>query len=76
MTHKIYENMNKKQISLLLLCELSKAFDSVSHHILLEKLRHTSIDNFWFDDYLEERTQWVRLNSTHSRKINVTHGVP
>ncbi len=68
--------MDKKQISLLLLCDLSKAFDSVSHHILLEKLRHTSNDNFWFGDYLRERTQSVRFTSTHSRKINVTHGVP
>ncbi len=76
MTNKIYENMDKKQISLLMLCDLSKAFDCVSYHILLEKLRHTSKDNFWFDDYLRERTQSVRFNSTHSRKINVTHGVP
>ncbi len=68
--------MDKKQISLLLLCDLSKAFDSVSHHILHEKLRHTSIDNVWLDDYLRERTQSVRFNSTQSREINVTHGVP
>ncbi len=68
--------MDKKQISLLTLCDLSKAFDSVSHHILLEKLRRTSIDNFWFDDYLRERFQSVRLNSTQSRKTNVPHGVP
>ncbi len=68
--------MDKKQISLLTLCDLSKTFDSVSHNILLEKLRRTSIDNFWFDNYLRERSQSVRLNSTQTRKTNVTHGVP
>ncbi len=30
-TDKIYKNMDNKSISLLTLCDLSKAFDSVSH---------------------------------------------
>ncbi len=50
-TNKIYKNIDKKQISLLTLCDLSKTFDSVNHHIPLEKLWRTSIGNFWFDDY-------------------------
>ncbi len=60
--------MDKKEISLLLLCDLSKAFDSVSHHILLEKLRHTSIDSFWFDDYLRENS--IGSLKQHSVKKN------
>ncbi len=49
-TNEIYKNMDSKKISLLTLCALSKAFDSVNHSILLEKLENTVIDKFWFDD--------------------------
>ena len=42
-TKKIYENMDNKKLSLLTLCDLSKAFDSVSHPILLDKLLKLNI---------------------------------
>ena len=75
-TDKIYHNMDNKQISLLTLCDLSKAFDSVSHPILLQKLSKVNIDRFWFVSYLENRTQCVRLQNTKSSQLNVKFGVP
>lgn len=75
-TNKIYDNMDKKEISLLTLCDLSKAFDSVNHTILLEKMNNTSIDTFWFKDYLSNRTQSVRLNNSISSILPVKFGVP
>ncbi|XP_045115984.1 uncharacterized protein LOC123507276 [Portunus trituberculatus] len=63
-TDKIYKNMDNKRISLLTLCDLSKAFDSVSHQILIEKLKLADVDAFWFEDYLNERSQSVRLNTS------------
>ena len=75
-TDKIYNNMDNKRISLLTLCDLSKAFDSVSHSILLQKLGKITVDQFWFENYLCERTQSVRLNNTVSPKSDVAYGVP
>ncbi len=37
-TNKLYSNMNNKKLPLLTLLDLSKAFDSVHHFTLLEKL--------------------------------------
>ena len=73
-TNKIYNNMDQKNISLLTLCGLSKAFDSASHKILLKKW--LSIDNFWFNDYLNNRTMSVRLKDVTSKEQNVNYGVP
>ncbi len=68
--------MDNKSISLLTLCDLSKAPDSVSHSILLSKCTHLSIDSFWFKDYVSNRTQSFLLNNTVSSIQNIAYGVP
>ncbi len=68
--------MDAKKVSILTLCDLSKAFDSVSSEILLSKCAELHIDNFWFKSYLSERSQSVRLSNILSDKINVCYGVP
>ena len=75
-TDKLYENMDKKHVSLLTLCDLSKAFDSVSHDILLKKCYKLNIDDFWLNSYLSERTMSVRLNNVISNKQKIGYGVP
>ena len=75
-TDKIYNNIDENKITLLTLCDLSKAFDSVNHKILLKKLIDHHIDTFWFEDYLSYRTQSVRIGKTISSKLNVPFGVP
>lgn len=72
----IYQNMDDKKITLLTLCDLSKAFDSVNHTILLEKLSKVWVDHFWFTNYLTDRTQSVRLNNFTSSKLTTCFGVP
>ena len=75
-TNKIYENIENKKISLLLLLDLSKAFDSVHHQILLDKCTKLSIDNFWFDSYLKDRIQSVRIGTVLSSPTKISFGVP
>ena len=55
---------DRKQITALVLLDLSKAFDNIYHKILLSKLR--VLDVFreaieWFRSYLSDRTQCVRI---------------
>ena len=59
--------------------DLKKAFDTVSHTILLKKLSHYGFrgtSNAWFKSYLTKRTQFVSINNQKSSKIVVEHGVP
>ena len=75
-TEKLYSNIDNKIISLLLLLDLSKAFDSVSHKILFTKFQKYNIDSSWFRSYLSERYQSVRINDILSAPCPVTFGVP
>ncbi len=75
-TDKIYNNRDNKSVSLLTLCDLSKAFHSVSHSILLSKCANLDIDSFWFKDCVVIRTQSIRLNNTISSIRNIAYGVP
>ena len=72
----IYDNIDNQRISLMILLDLSKAFDSVSHDILLKKCNQLGTDEFWFKDYLSDRAQSVRLESVISSPPEITYGVP
>ena len=76
LTNTLFDTMDNKNISLLTLCDLSKAFDSVNHDILMNKMDMLRIDSFWFQSYLHNRTQSVRIGKHVSKKLNVAYGVP
>ena len=72
----IYTAVEENKISMLILLDLSKAFDSVNHNILLHKLLKYNIDTFWFSSYLDNRKQSVRADSYISDPLPITFGVP
>ena len=67
------------EMTLAIFCDLSKAFDVISHDILLNKLRTYGIRGIvhkWFENYLTNRTQYVELDGQKSTSTNITIGVP
>ena len=79
LTDNILDAMNDKKITALVLLDLSKAFDSINHEKLLGKLSTIGASPStveWFRSYSSNRRQYVRINSTHSDSLPVTHGVP
>ncbi len=77
--YKMLEAMDKKHVTALILLDLSKAFDSINHTILLHKLKCVGASPLaiqWFESYLSDRSQYVRIGSTVSSTSALTHGVP
>lgn len=60
----ILEFMQKKKYAVGLLLDMTKAYDKVSHKILLDKLYNSGIRgnaHKWFKTYLHNRTQYVEI---------------
>lgn len=65
-------------LSILILLDLSLAFDTISHSILLDRLALigiTHIPFLWFQPYLSGHTHFILLNSC-SQSSPVVFGVP
>ena len=59
--------------------DLEKAFDTVNHKILLDKLHYYGIrgkTNDWFKSFLNERLQFTTINALNSTTKLVTHDGP
>ena len=76
--HDIQTNMNQRLLSCGVFIDLKKAFDTIDHDILLDKLNHygfRGLINDWFS-YLKNRTQKTQVGHHISDKAVVRGGVP
>ena len=74
-----YDNINHKKHTALLFLDLKKAFDTVNHTILLDKLEHYGIRGLTlklFSSFLFNRYQFVSVANYHSTLKKLTCGVP
>lgn len=75
----IYNALDNKLYQLTVFCDLSKAFDTIDHDILIEKLKVYGIrgkENQWFKSYLNNRMQYTVFNNTLSSHKRIRYGVP
>ena len=75
----IYTEIDQKHIPLSLYLDLSKAFDTINHFILLDKLYYYGIRGMhldWFRSYLSNRSQYVEMDNEKSGMRNINIGVP
>jgi len=76
---QISTSIDNKEICTGIFLDLSKAFDTVNHNILLNKLEHYGIRGLainWMTSYLTDRKQFVEYNSRHSEWKTVKCGIP
>ena len=76
---KIITIMDNNNIPISIFIDMSKAFDTIDHNILLAKLKHYGLDGIPLNlckCYLTNRTQYVDINSTKSNILPITTGVP
>ena len=71
--------MDIKEVPLNIFLDLSKAFDTIDHTILLAQLRYYGIHGtalLLLKSYLNNRKQYVEFEDTKSEMLPITVGVP
>ena len=79
LTDIILQDIDTKHISLPIVMELSKAFDTLDHTILFSKLNYYGIGGNelnWFSSYLSDRQQYVEIDGVSSTLLSLKTGVP
>ena len=78
-TDRIKKEMDAKKIPFSIFLDLSKAFDTLDHSVLLSKLQYYGIRDTalnWFKSYLSNRTQYVDCDGISSLIRVIETGVP
>ena len=76
---RISNGLDNRNLPISIFLDLSKAFDTLDHQILLHKLYHYGIRNSalnWFSSYLTNRLQYIDIDGTKSKSHPLSTGVP
>ena len=71
--------LDSRKVSIMVLLDMSKAFDSIRYDILLSKLQNLDFSQGaldWFQSYLSNRQQCVRIGDAVSKVLPLEFGVP
>ena len=77
--NRLTSALNAKKHSIVIFCDLKKAFDTCDHKILLSKLHDIGVRGTelrWFENYLSNRNQFVSINNVSSSMLKILKGVP
>ena len=75
----IKQSLDNKTFACGVFIDLEKAFDTVNHNIILDKLKYYGIRgpaHQWFSSYLSSRKQKVNVEGVSSNFLDITCGVP
>ena len=75
----IFDNKSKGNTPAIIFLDIKKAFDTVDHDILIDKLKFYGVDGtviLWFKNYLEGRKQCTKLYGIKSTYLDILCGVP
>ena len=78
-TDNVLLNMDSGRLTGAVFLDLSKAFDTVDHNLLLHKLKSVGLSEDtvnWFQSYLANRKQRTSVGDTLSVAVPITVGVP
>lgn len=79
LTHYVSMGIESRLHTIGVFIDFSKAFDSINHSILLQKLSHYGVrgtSHKWFASYLSNRSQYVSIDNIHSNVAPTNSGVP
>ena len=79
MVENISKSSEDKEYTLSLFLDLSKAFDTIDHSILLAKLNHFAVRgvaNEWFRSYLNGRLMQTEMDGKILNSKPIAVGVP
>ena len=78
-TDQLLQAMESRKVSIMVLVDMFKAFDSIRHDILLSKLQNLDFSQGALDrfqSYLSNRQKCVRIGDTVSKVLPLQFGVP